>query len=253
MINIRTPAEIKKIAASGSILAEVMKKIIPGIREGTKLSDLDKLTESLIRKAGAKPAFLNYRPAGARKPYAASICTSLNEVIVHGFPNDYKLKSGDVLKLDFGVLYKGFYADAAITILIGEVSAIARRLTEATREALSRAIKKCEPGSTLGDVGLEIENTAKKYGFKSIKGLTGHGIGTKLHEEPEILNYGQKGKGLKLKPGMVLALEPMFSAGTDEIVQQSDDSWATADNGLSAHFEHTVAITEKGPQILTAF
>ena len=250
-MNIKSKEEIEAMAESGRILAEVMEKILKEVETGITLKELDKLTEDLIRKAGAKPAFLNYKPEGAKRPYGASICASLNDVIVHGFPTKYKLKSGDVFKLDFGVLHKGFFTDAAITILIGEASAIARKLVEATKEALERAIRKCEPGNTLGDVGFEIENIAKRNGFKAVKGLTGHGIGRKLHEEPTIHNYGKKGEGMKLEPGMVLALEPMFTLGTDRIIQKKDESWATADGSLSAHFEHTVAITEDGPRILT--
>ena len=250
-MNIKSKEEIEAMAESGRILAEVMEKILKEVKTGIALKELDKLTEDLIRKAGAKPAFLNYKPEGAKRPYGASICASLNDVIVHGFPTKYKLKSGDVFKLDFGVLHKGFFTDAAITILIGEASAIARKLVEATKEALERAIRKCEPGNTLGDVGFEIENIAKRNGFKAVKGLTGHGIGRKLHEEPTIHNYGKKGEGMKLEPGMVLALEPMFTLGTDRIIQKKDESWATADGNLSAHFEHTVAITEDGPRILT--
>ena len=250
-MNIKSKEEIEAMAESGRILAEVMEKILKEVKTGIALKELDKLTEDLIRKAGAKPAFLNYKPEGAKRPYGASICASLNDVIVHGFPTKYKLKSGDVFKLDFGVLHKGFFTDAAITILIGEASAIARKLVEATKEALERAIRKCEPGNTLGDVGFEIENIAKRNGFKAVKGLTGHGIGRKLHEEPTIHNYGKKGEGMKLEPGMVLALEPMFTLGTDRIIQKKDESWATADGSLSAHFEHTVAITEDGPRILT--
>lgn len=252
-MNLKSPQEIEVMAESGRILAEVMKKILPEIEEGRILNDLDKQIESLIRKAGAKPAFLNYKPEGAKHPYGASICTSLNDVIVHGFPTEYKLKSGDVFKLDFGVLHKGFFTDAAVTILIGETSVLAKKLVEATREALNRAIKKCKPGNTLGDIGYEIETTAKKYGVKPVKGLTGHGIGRRLHEEPSIHNYGKKGEGMKLEPGMVLALEPMFALGTDRIIQKKDESWATADGGLSAHFEHTVAITDSEPWVLTKF
>lgn len=250
-MNLKSPQEIEAMAASGKILAEVMEEILKGVRAGIALHELDKLTENLIRKAGAKPAFLNYKPEGAKEPYQASICASINDVIVHGFPTKYKLKSGDVFKLDFGVLYKGFYTDAAVTILIGDVSAIAKRLVEATREALYKAIKKCVPGNTLGDIGYEIESMAKINGFKVVRGLTGHGIGRKLHEKPSIHNYGEKGEGLKLQSGMVLALEPMLAVGTDRIIQKKDESWATADGSPSAHFEHTVAITGKGPRILT--
>ena len=172
-------------------------------------------------------------------------------MIVHGFPTDYKLKEGDILKIDFGVKYKNFYSDAAITIGIGEISEISKNLIKAAKEALDQAIKISVSGNTLGDIGYIISKTAKKYGVRAVKGLTGHGIGYALHEEPIIHNFGEKGKGIKLKPGMVLAIEPMFAVSTDKVVQKTDESWATSDNSLSAHFEHTVAITEDGCRILT--
>lgn len=251
MIAYRSSEEIEKIAASGKILASVMEEIVKEAKAGVRLKNLDKLAEKLIGESGARPAFLNYKPDGAKHPYRASICTSLNEVVVHGFPSLRALQSGDVLKLDFGVLYDGFYADAAVTILVGSVTPEAQKLAEATRVALKRAIQKAKPGNTLGDIGFEIESTAKRFGFKVIKGLTGHGIGSKLHEDPVIHNYGEKKKGIKLKSGMVLAIEPMFSAGSDEIIQLKDESWATKDGSLSAHFEHTVVITEREPIIFT--
>ena len=215
MIKIKTPDQIEMLAASGAILASVMKIITSEAREGVRFSDLDKKAEELMRKSGAEPAFLNYKPGGADKPYPASICTSLNDVVVHGLPSNRKLKSGDILKLDFGVKYKGFYTDAAITIPIGEVSDEAKRLIRATKLALEKAIKVARPGKTLGDIGFEIQSVAESFGFKPIKGLTGHGVGFAVHEEPTIHNYGEKGKGRKLLPGMVLAIEPMFSAGSD--------------------------------------
>jgi len=212
---------------------------------------LDDLAYQLIKKAGAEPAFLGYKPSGAKHPYSATICASINDIIVHGFPTDYKLKNGDILKLDFGVKYEGFYSDAAVTIGIGAISKEAENLIKAAENALNEAIKIIKIGNTLGDIGFAISQTAKKYGVKAIKELTGHGVGLKLHEDPTIYNYGEKGKGIKLKPGMVLAVEPMFAISTDKIIQKKDESWATADGSLSAHFEHTVAITEKGVEILT--
>lgn len=239
------------IAASGKILAQVFKAVIKEAKIGVSLKNLDELACKLIKKAGAQPAFLGYRPEGAKYSYNASICASINDVIVHGFPTDYKLKNGDVLKLDFGVKYQDFYSDAAATLGIGAISNQAIQLIKATKEALEEAIKAARVGNRLGDIGFAVSKTAKKYGFKPIKGLTGHGIGKKLHEEPTIYNYGKKGEGIELKPGMVLAIEPMFSVGADEIIQKPDESWATADGSLSAHFEHTVAITEKEPLVLT--
>lgn len=252
MIHIYSSLEIKSIAASGRILAEVFKEVIKEAKTNAVLRDLDKLAFQLIKKAGAEPAFLGYQPNGARKPYPATICASVNDVIVHGLPSNYKLKTGDVLKLDFGVKYKGFYSDAAVTVAVGAVSPEARKLIKATENALSEAIKVAKPGNFLGDIGWVIEKTAKKFKVKNVKELTGHGIGRELHEEPTIYNFGKKGRGVELKSGMVLAIEPMFAIGTDKIIQKKDESWATEDGSLSVHFEHTVAITNQGPIVLTA-
>ncbi|KKQ23315.1 MAG: Methionine aminopeptidase [Candidatus Wolfebacteria bacterium GW2011_GWC1_37_10] len=251
MIKLKSPEDIEKISASGKILSEVLGKLSEKAKIGVSLKSLNDMAYSLAKEFGAQPAFLGYRPEGASRPYLASICASVNNVIVHGFPTDYKLKEGDILKIDFGVKYKNFYSDAAITIGIGEISEISKNLIKAAKEALDQAIKISVSGNTLGDIGYIISKTAKKYGVRAVKGLTGHGIGYALHEEPIIHNFGEKGKGIKLKPGMVLAIEPMFAVSTDKVVQKTDESWATSDNSLSAHFEHTVAITEDGCRILT--
>ncbi len=253
MIHIKSPEEIEMIANSGKILDEVLKKIINEVEVGISLSHLNELASELIKKAGAKPAFLGYQPDGAKHPYHAAICTSVNEVVVHGFPSDYQLKSGDVLKLDFGVLYKNFYSDAAITIGVGEVSDEAKHLIKITKLALDESIKQAKVNNNLEDIGWIIQKTAQSNGLKVIKELTGHGIGFKLHEEPTIYNFGEKGKGVRLKPGMVLAIEPMVNTGTWEC-DILNNGWTavTKDRLPSAHFEHTVAITDKGPQILTA-
>ncbi|KKR88875.1 MAG: Methionine aminopeptidase [Candidatus Wolfebacteria bacterium GW2011_GWA2_42_10] len=251
MIKLKSPEEIEKISASGKILGKVFQTVSGEAKVGVNLKYLDSLAFGLIKEAGAEPAFLGYRPSGAKHPYRASICASINEVVVHGIPNEYKLKNGDLLKLDFGVKYQGFYSDAALTMGIGDISRIAALLIKATKEALDKAIKTAKPGNHLGNIGFVINATAKKYGFKIVKGLTGHGIGIKLHEEPTVYNFGKRGEGMLLKPGMVLAIEPMLSIGSEKIIQRPDESWATADNSLSAHFEHTVAITIAGPKILT--
>lgn len=248
---IKTAEEIKLIRIAGKILANVAKQIKDAAKEGVSLKELDLLTQKLIQEAGAEPAFLGYQPYGADKPFPASICASLNDVVVHGVPTHYKLRSGDVLKLDFGVDYKGYIADAAFTVGIGKISKEAEQLMETTKNALAVGIKECKAGKTLGDVGWAINNYVTKHGFKVVKGLTGHGVGKELHEDPPVFNEGQKNTGLRLKAGMVLALEPMVSAGDPYIRQLPDDSYATRDGSLSAHFEHTIAITERGPEILT--
>ncbi|MDO8430157.1 MAG: type I methionyl aminopeptidase [bacterium] len=248
---IKTEAEIKLIRIAGKILSSVAKKVKESVAPGVSLLELDQLTKKLIRDAGAEPTFLGYQPYGAEKPFPASICASLNEVVVHGIPTGYKLKSGDLLKLDFGVTYQGYIADSAFTIGVGKITKQAKDLIEATRNALSVGIRECRSGKTLGDIGWAINNYVVKHGFKVVKGLSGHGVGKELHEDPPVFNEGQKNTGLKLKPGMVLALEPMVSAGDPYITQLEDESYATRDKSLAAHFEHTVLITEKEPEILT--
>jgi methionyl aminopeptidase len=252
-MTLRTKEEIKTIGVAGKILSKIMAKILKEAKEGVSLSDLNKLAYQLTKKEKAQPAFLGYRPDGAAKAYGASICASVNEVVVHGFPSDYKLRSGDVLKIDFGVEYNNYFADAAATIGIGKISKEAKHLIKITKLALERAVKIAKPGNTIGDIGWIIQKTAKDNKLKVVKGLTGHGIGMELHEEPTIHNYGEKGKGIRLEPGMVLAIEPMFAIGGEEVVQRADEGWATADNSLSAHFEHTIVITPHSSRALTAF
>ena len=251
MINLKSPQEIKKIATAGRILAKVLKVVVKEAKIGTQLSQLNKLAYQLTKKEGAQPAFLGYQPDGASRSFGASICASVNEIVVHGFPSDYKLQSGDVLKIDFGIEYQGFFADAAVTIGIGNISKEAKHLIKTTQLALKKAVKQARPGKTLGDIGWIIQKTAEDRGLKIIKSLTGHGVGLKLHEEPTIYNFGEKGKGVELKPGMVLAIEPMLAVATEKIIQRPDESWATADGSLSAHFEHTIVITERGAKVLT--
>lgn len=251
MIHLYSFSEIKKIALAGKILAKILETLKKEIKIGTRLKDLDKLAYQLAKKHKAQPAFLGYQPDNASKPFGGSICASINDVIVHGLPSDYKLQNGDVLKIDIGIEYQNFFSDAAITIGIGEISKQAEHLIEITELALKKAIKMAKPGRTLGDIGWIIEKTANDNGLKAIKDLTGHGIGKELHEEPVIYNFGKKASGIKLEPGMVLAIEPMLAIGAEKIIQRPDESWATDDGSLSAHFEHTIAITEKGSQILT--
>ncbi len=251
MVKLKSQKEIEAAEASGKILAKVFGEVLKSVKVGAKLEDLDKLARRLIEGSGARPAFLGYKPEGASVPYPASICASVNEVVVHGLPLNYLLKDGDVLKLDFGVIYENFYSDAAKTVAVGKVSKTAERLIKATEKALELAIKQAKPGNHLGDIGWAVNRCVEKAGFSVIRELTGHGIGLKLHEDPVIYNFGEKGRGIKLEPGMVLAIEPMTSAGNGRIIKRRDNSYATADGGLSAHFEHTVAITKSGNRILT--
>ncbi len=251
MSMIKTPEQIKLIRNAGKILASVARDVRLAVREGVTLRELDTLARSRIEAAGGEPTFLGYQPYGADKPFPASICASMNEVVVHGVPNDYALRSGDIVSLDFGVTYKGHIADGAFTIGVGKIAKETRELIEATHHALHLGIKECVPGKTIGDIGYVINSYVKKRGFKVVKGLSGHGVGLELHEDPPVFNEGQKNTGMPLKAGMVLALEPMVSAGDPYITQLGDDSYATRDKSLSAHFEHTVLITEGRPEILT--
>lgn len=236
---------------AGRRLAEVVAVIAAKAEEGVFLKTLDTLTHALIMEKGDEPAFLGYRPEGAKRPYPASICASVNETIVHGIPSAYRLKEGDLVKLDFGLRHKGYCADMAVTVAVGSVGAEAKRLIETTRRALLAGIRAAVPGGRLGDIGFAIEKVVRDAKFHVAHGLTGHGIGTKLHEDPVVYNYGTPGRGLILKEGMALALEPMVAVGTGEVTQLDDDSFVTADGSLSAHFEHTILIGPHGPEILT--
>lgn len=236
----------------GALLRRVTNNLVSHVAPGVTLKELDVLAEKLIKQTGGKPAFLEYKPAWAKKAYGASICTSVNEIIVHGVPNPYVLKKGDIITLDLGLLYKGWYTDLAVTVPVGEVSDEAQRLIAVTRDALILAIDQCFPGKTLGDIGFAINAYVRKHGFHGAKGLTGHGIGRHLHEDPTVNNYGKPDAGERLLAGMVIAIEPMVSVGGGDTIQLKDESFATKEGVLSAHFEDTVAITEDGPMVLTA-
>ncbi len=251
MIFIKTEEEIKIMAEAGKRLALVVRALKAMAKEGITTNEIDREAKRLIEESGSIPAFLNYRPSGADRPYPATICASINSGIVHGLPSDYKLKSGDLLKLDLGLIYEKFYSDMAITVPIGKISKEDQELISVTREALEKGIAAAVPGNTLGDIGYAIGSFVKKNGFRVVDGLTGHGIGRKLHEDPYVFNEGLPGEWDVLKPGMVLALEPMVCAGKPRAKQLEDDSFVTADGSMAAHFEHTIAITEKGHRILT--
>ncbi len=240
------------MAEGGRRLAEVLVRLENETRAGVTTKQLDRLAYQLIHKSGAKPAFLRYRPAGAARAYPYTLCTSLNSVVVHGQPSSYTIKDGDIVKLDLGLSYKGFFLDAAITVAVGETKKDIKRLIGAPKDALAAGIAEVKVGNTLGDVGYAIERMAKKNKCSVADGLTGHGIGRALHEDPTVFNFGKKGEGEELQEGMVIAIEPMFTAGKPEVRQLRDESWATLDGSLAAHFEHTIAITKRGPRVLTA-
>ncbi len=246
MIVLKSAAELQKMRAAGRIVAEILARleelIVPGITSG----ELDKVAEQECLRLGAKPAFKGY----GGFPYA--LCASPNDRVVHGFPDRRPLQEGDILSIDFGVLYQGFYGDAAITVPVGRIDEATGRLVKATREALDRAIATAVPGARLSDISHAVQSWVEPQGFSVVREFVGHGIGRKLHEAPQLPNFGVPGQGPRLKPGMTLAIEPMINAGVPG-VRILEDGWTavTQDGMRSAHFEHTVAITDQGPEILT--
>lgn len=245
MINLKTKEEIKIMYEAGKKLAFIMNELEKDVKIGITTKYLNEKALKLIDEQNSEPAFLNYHS------FPAAICVSVNEVVVHGIPSDYIIKDGDLVKLDIGIKYMGYYVDMAKTIGVGNILEKERQLILGVEEAFFNALKFCFKDNTLGDVGWAIEVVAKKYKFGVVDKLTGHGIGKKLHEDPQVLNYGQRGRGLKIEVGMVLAIEPMFCVGDGRVLKQKDGSWRSADSSKTAHFEHTVAILENGPLILT--
>ena len=248
---IKTPEEIVKIRQSGKILAGILRRLKAEAKPGIRLIELEQLTKTLLDLAGGTPTFLGYRSEGAREPYPFALCTSVNEAVVHGRPSSYTLRSGDILKLDLGVSWQGGFTDAAVTVPIGRVSREANRLIQTTKNALVEAIRAVKPGNTVGDIGFAVHHIVQASGVKVLDGLTGHGVGLEVHEDPIIYNFGERGKGVHLEEGMVLAIEPMTALTTSKVVQVADDSFVTADGSISAHFEHTVLVIKNGCEILT--
>ncbi len=246
MVTLKRPEEIEKIRTSNIIVAEILNELRGIVKPGITTRQLDLYAEELAKKKKAKPAFKGYHG------YPFALCSSVNCVVVHGMPSDQMVVSGDILSLDFGIYYDGYYGDAAITVAVGQVSDEAKRLMCCTEEALYHAIKEAVPGNRLGDISAACQVTVEQAGYSVVRDYVGHGIGRQLHEEPQVPNYGIKGRGIELKAGMVLAIEPMVNQGTYK-VKLLQDGWTvvTEDGSLSAHFEHTVAITEKGPDILS--
>jgi len=246
MIIIKTENEIKIMQESGRILATVLKEVKKQVKPGITTIELDRATEDLILKHGAKPGFKGYDGF----PY--SLCASVNEEIVHGLPSGRVLKEGDIIGLDLGVLYKGYYSDMAVSVPVGKVSFSAKRLIQVTKKALKRGIKKAKIGNTLGDIGNTIQRYVDGQGFGIVRDLCGHGIGRDLHEDPKIPNFGKRDSGEKLVEGMVICIEPMLTAGDWRLIKSKDGfGYSTKDGSLSAHFEHTIAITKNGPIVLT--
>jgi len=246
MVSIKTEREIKIMREGGRILAAILKKLAGAARPGVTTAELDALATDLCHRNKVKPAFLGYRG------YPAALCASVNNIIVHGIPNNTPLVSGDIVGLDMGIQHRGFYTDAATTVAIGKVEQNTKRLLRATQEALMATINLAKEGTTLGDIGSTISAIATKHKLSVVKELTGHGIGRELQEEPSIPNYGTVGKGLKLKAGMTLAIEPMFTLGAPD-TRVLKDNWSVMikDSSLGAHFEHTLAIEKNGCRVLT--
>jgi methionyl aminopeptidase len=247
MIDRKSPQAIARMREAGGILVEAMGLCREMAKPGVSTLEIDQEVDSLIRRAKAKPAFKGYRG------FPATICASINEEVVHGIPAAHRrLKEGDIVGLDLGCIVDGYYADAAITVPIGEVTPEVQRLLDVTRESLDRAIARVRPGNRLGDVSAAVQHHVEAAGFGVVRAFVGHGIGRQLHEDPQIPNFGEPGKGPVLRPGMVLAIEPMVTLGHWG-VRVLADRWTavTEDGGWAAHFEHTVAVTESGPDILT--
>ncbi len=246
MIIIKTDKEIEIMRESGRKLAKVMREVKKEAKPGVTTKELDELAEELILKSGSKTAFKGYGG------FPNAMCTSLNEQIVHGVPSNRELIEGDILSLDLGLIHQGFYSDMAITIAIGKIPPEVNRLIRVTKKSLKRAIARLKPGKHLGDISCAIQNYVESQGFQVVRDLCGHGVGRILHEDPQILNFGQRHKGPELKAGMVFAIEPMVVMGKPGIKKGPDGfTYQTADNSLSAHFEHSIAITNNGPIILT--
>ncbi len=256
MIIIKTKEEIEILREGGRRLATVLYKVKEKVAPGVSTKDLDIYAEKLVRENGDQPAFLNYRPQGAKIPFPASLCVSVNDEVVHGIPSAKRiLKEGDIVALDLGLKHRGLFTDMAITMPVGKVSIGSKTLIEVTEQALRVGIDSAQAGNTVGDIGHSIESfirSRKENTYGIVEVLSGHGVGRFIHEDPYIPNFGKRGKGEKLIPGMVIALEPMLNNGTKSVTLDSDGyTFRTADGKKSAHFEHTILITDSEAEILT--
>ncbi|MBM3463946.1 MAG: type I methionyl aminopeptidase [Armatimonadetes bacterium] len=246
MIEYKSDNEVQLMRESGRITGQTLDLLARTVQPGMTTGELDRLAEDFIRKQGAVPAFKGYRG------FPKTVCISVNDEVVHGIPGNRKLKDGDIVGFDMGVIWKGWYSDSARTVAVGRIEDKAQRLLEVTRESLFKGIEKCLAGGHLYDISNAVQNHVEGHGYSVVRDLVGHGIGRNLHEEPQVPNYGPAGHGPKLRTGLVLAIEPMVNYGTHKVLMKRDN-WTivTEDGSLSAHFEHTVAITKNGPIILT--
>ncbi|MGH2677265.1 MAG: type I methionyl aminopeptidase [Actinomycetota bacterium] len=255
MIVVKSPEELDKMRRAGRIVADTRAKVVAVVRPGVTTGHLDAVAEESIRAAGATPSFKGYRGSGGTAgPFPASICASVNDQVVHGIPGDRVLTEGDLVSLDFGAIWEGYHGDSAITAFVGEPpSAEAEKLMLVTEQSLEAGISQIRPGGRLSDIGHAVQQVGEGAGFSVVREYVGHGIGQQMHEDPQIPNYGEPGRGPELRPGVVLAVEPMVNMGSWE-TRVLEDGWTvvTADGSLSAHFEHTIACTEDGPEVFTA-
>ena len=246
MITIKSPREIEIMRRGGKITARTLERLMAAAKPGVTTKQLDAIAEDSIRSAGGVPTFIGYHG------YPASICASVNDEVVHGIPGDRVLEEGDLLSIDIGTTFEGYVSDSAVTVAIGEVSDAAKRLMQVTQECLMHGIAVMKAGRSVGDIGAAVQKHAEANGYGVVRALVGHGVGRKMHEDPQVPNYGTPGAGAKLRAGLVLAVEPMITEGTFEVATL-DDGWTvvTEDGKLAAHFEHTIAVTDEGPKILT--
>jgi methionyl aminopeptidase len=253
MISIKTPEEIKILREGGKILASVLHTVGDYAKPDMATIELDEYAENLIRRAGGEPSFKNYKTNRDKYPFPASLCVSINNEVVHGIPSgDIILKEGNIVSLDLGLKWKRLYTDATITIGVGKISPEAKKLLDVSKTALDKGIAAIRENARIGDIGFAIQSYAEKNGFNVVKKLVGHGVGYDVHEEPDVPNWGKKSEGLKLKQGMVLAIEPMVVVGDSDIVLDKNNwTWKTRDGSLAAQFEHTIAVTQKGCEVLT--
>ena len=248
MIYLRTKEETELLRENNRLVSLTLAEVGKHVRPGVTTKELDRIAEAFIRSHGAVPGFLGYNG------FPATLCISVNEQVVHGFPSEYVLKEGDIVSVDCGTILKGFYGDSAYTFAVGEVSAELHKLLDVTKEALQNGVAQARAGNRVGDISAAVQSTAESNGFTVVRELVGHGLGRSMHEEPEVPNYGQKGRGPILKEGMVICVEPMVNMGTRHVVFEKD-GWTvrTRDRKPSAHFEWAVAVTEDGPDVLTDF
>ena len=246
MVTLKSPREIESMARSGKITATVLTELMKAVKPGMTTRDIDAMAEAGIRARGGIPTFMGYHG------YPSSICASVNDEVVHGMPGDRVLQDGDLLSIDIGTTFEGYVSDSAVTVAVGTISEEAQRLLKVTQECLMIGIAQMEIGNHVGDIGAAVQRHAESNGYGVVRELVGHGVGREMHEEPQVPNYGKPGTGLQFRPGLVLAIEPMITQG-DYRVKTLKDGWTvvTADGKLAAHFEHTIAVTDDGPKILT--